>query len=324
MISVFRKNDLFNVVLLLPYTIVLRSYSILSPTSYQVVDGDTILARWIFSSAIPDPLAQSIIGIVVVYIQAALINLMANDHRLFTTPSALSGMSYVLLLSCYKGFQGLSPALLGLTFVILATYSIFNTYKIAQASKGIVNASLSGSLGVLIYFPLVIFLICYLIGLGMMRSFGWRERLQFLFGFGVLFWITGSVLFSFDLLDWSLLSSFGGFGVWSLYQQGDAEVLMLIGLPFLLVIIALFNYYTFRKKKGIDIRKKLDYFYWTLLSTFIAVLFFDPIAIGHLQMLASGLAIFIGLWFYSLRSGFIAETLHLLFIVGAGYAMFMA
>ncbi len=322
MIAIFKKNDLVNFVLLLPYAIVLRLNSLVHPVQYTVKAGDSFITTWLFESVFAAPILQAILGILLVYIHAVLINTMANAHRLHRIPSALSGMSYILLVSCIEELQVLSPALIGMTFVILATYSIFNTYKNSIANSAIFNAALSGALATLIYPPYLILVLAFMVGLGMMRSFNWKEKFQFIFGFSVVFWIVGSFLYSMDWLDWPFLDQVGISDSYrDLVAVKGGRLYILIGAIFL-ISVTLFNYYNYKKKKGIDIRKKIDYFYWLILSSFFVLFLFRNMELTYLIFLSLPLAIFIGMTWNNIKSSLISELIHVLILVGIFYNHF--
>ena len=299
MITIFKKNDLLNVLLLLPYTVLLRAYSLMHPESYPVQDSDSFISTSIFTYLSNSPIFQAILAIFLVYLHAILINQIVNKHRIYQRRSSLAGMTYIIFLSCIPEFQLLSPALIGMTFLILTVFSVFNTYKQANAGMGITNSALNASIASLIYPPYSIMIIALIIGMGMLRSFGTKEKLQFLTSWLVLFWITGSSLFFFDLLDWSFLSQIGLVGsildFWSLDQK---SYLFLGGIGVLLFIV-ISNYYNYKKKKEIEVRKKIDFFYWMILMGLLSLLFFRNLSTQHLVFLCMPIAVFLSMsWLF--------------------------
>jgi len=321
-ISVFKKNDLVNFILLLPYAIVLRLYSFLEPNAYVPGDQDSFLSSWLLGDVVSSPLAQAIVAILLLYGQAILINMLTTEHRIYRIPSALSGMVYILIMSSVPVFQQLTPALIGMSFVILSTFSVFNTYKKQSAKTAIFNAALSAAFAVLIYPPYALLVISFMMGLAALISFDWKSKLQFIFGFGVVFWVIGGFLYFFDVLDWSFFDQIGFVGsVGELLSSSFYEKAMLTG-SLVLVVLALANYYNYRKKKGIEIRKKIDYFYWMLLTGFLSLFLFRSLELQHFLFLSLGLSIFIGLTFADLKNAFLGELAHILLIAGVFFLQF--
>jgi len=309
-ITIFKKNDLLNVLLLLPYVIILRLYSLQHPQSYVVQESDSFLSNYIFSSLIPSPLTQAIIAIILVYLHAILINTIVNKHRIYQRPSSLAGMTYILLLGCLPEFQQLTPALIGMTFLILTVFSVFNTYKQANAVMAITNSALNAAIASLLYPPYSIIIIALVVGLGMLRSFGFKEKLQFLTSWLVVFWIFGSLLFFLGLLDWGFWNQIGLVGSMSELSSLDNRSYFLLGGIGLLVFIVVSNYYNYRKKKEIEIRKKIDFFYWMLLMGFFSLLLFKNLTTQHLVFLCLPIAVFISMSWLILKQTAYAEILH--------------
>lgn len=321
MISVFRKNDVANIFLLLPYTILLRVYSLMHPTVYQLNELD---AAWIanFYQLIPSPIFQSIIAILLVFSQAVIINLLGNTHHIFRTPSALGGMLYILLVSAIPELQVLSPALIGVTFLLAAIYNVFTTYKQTIAASSIFNAALSSAIAAIIYPPYFIAMFTMFIGLTMMRNFKAVERLQFIVGYGVLLWIVGVSLFYFDLLNFSMFHEVLPLGALSEMNYTDTKTLWILGVTSFLILLSLGNYYSYVKKKGIDVRKKIGFFYWLLASSLVALLFFRFIDYQHFYFLALSLALFVSMAILLIKNIALAELLHLILLGGVFYHQF--
>lgn len=321
MISVFRKNDVANIFLLLPYTILLRLYSLIHPTAYQFSELDPIWLEDIYE-VVSSPLAQSVIAILLIFAQAVVINLLGNRHHIFRTPSALGGMLYVLLVSAIPELQVLSPALIGVTFLLIAIYNVFTTYKQTVAASSIFNAALSSAIAAIIYPPYFIAMITIFIGLSMMRNFKMVERFQFVIGYGVMLWIVGVLLFYFDLLDTSMFNKVMPPGALLEMNFTDTKTIWVLGVTLFLILLSLGNYYSYVKKKGIDVRKKISFFYWLLASSLLALLVFRFIDYQHFYFLALSLALFVSMAFLLIRNLALAELLHLVLLGCVFYHQF--
>lgn len=321
MVGIFRKNEIINVLLLLPYTAILRISSLIHPRGYEVKEEDTFFVHWFFG-IVSSPFIQSLLGVVFVFLQAVMINLLVNDHRLHRLPSALTGMIYILLISSLPELQVISPSLIGTTFVLIAMREIFKTYKMTEASKSISNAAFCSALAAMIYPPYIFTIVAGFVGLTMMRNFSLLERLQYIIGYGVLFWIAGSALYFFDLLDWSFWRSIDFPGIISAIDITDLRTQIILGHLVVMILISLFNYYNFMKKKGIDIRKKIDFFYWILLCSLLCTFFFPIIALDQLHFVVIPLAFFISMVFLMMKNHAFAELIHISLVVGIFYIQF--
>jgi len=321
LISIFRKNEVVNVFLLLPYAIILRLHSLLHPQAYIVQENDPIFVRVLFDF-IDDPLLQSILGVILVFTHGVLINLLANNHRIHRIPSALSGMVYILLASIALPFQILSPVLIATTFILIAVHQIFRTYKITVASKKIANAAFASAMASMIYPPYILFSVVGFVGLGMMRNFKWVERLQYMIGYLLIYWMVGAFLFFLGLLNWDFLSYFEAPGIVTTIAYTSPRAQIILGAIFITLFILLLNYYNFMKKKGIDIRKKIDFFYWLLLCSFLAVFIFPSIGYTHLYFVMISASIFISMLLMMIKHTALAEVLYLCIVITIFYGLF--
>lgn len=311
MIQWFKRNDLYSLVALFPYTVILRLAGLIAPESYATGQFESFINVLIFNHWIPGAIIQTIVAILLVYAQAVLINFLANQHRMLFLPGSAPGFMYVLLASLLPAFQGLSPALIGMTFVILAAANLFNVYKNISPAAEIFNAAFFISIAALFYLPYAIAVIPLLIELSILRGVGLKERLQFLLGFVALFWIAGSVLYyleRIDLLPFDTLSLPGSI---SELMSTGWEGLKLLLPVIILVGLSLFNYYNYMKKKGIEARKKIDFFYWLMLSVLISMFFFTGLNVHHLLFLAFPLALFLGMSLVRMHNVVLAELIHI-------------
>ena len=321
MISVFRNNDVINIFLLLPYAILLRIHSLIYPVAYEGHAMDTFLMTWLYN-IISSPLIQSILAILLVFTQGILINLIANNHRLHRLPSALSGMVYVLLASITPEFLQLTPALIGMTFVLIAILNVFKTYNQSLAVKSIFNSALASSVAAMCYIPYISVIIALFIGLSMMRNFKFKEKLQFVTGYGVAFWIVGSFLYFtgyFTIDFWDFIAFPGSIS--SFYSKTSTSWISL-GIIVVFVLIALLNYYNFMKKKGIDIRKKIDFFYWLMLCSLLALVIFKDVGFQLYFFLMTPLALFLSMGIIMVRKIALLELLHFFAVIAIFYVHF--
>ena len=306
----------------MPYAILIRLRSFIHPESYVLKDEDSILAVWFFT-LLPQPFVQSVIATLLVFGQAITINVLINNHRLYRSPNALTGMIYVLLASAIPQLQYLSPALIGATFIIIAAFQVFNTYKVHAATLYIFNAALASCVAAFVYPPYAFVIVGIFIGLATLRNFSLVERAQFLIGYVGIVWILSALYFYVDKLDFTALSfsNFPGIIEEIEYNLSHNNIAVLTYL--LLVVIVLLNYYGYMKKKGIDVRKKITFFYWLMVCSFLSLFFYLNIDIQHIIFLVIPLAFFISMSLFMVRQVFIIEVVHLSIVAGLLYYQFI-
>lgn len=231
-------------------------------------------------------------------------------------------MVYILLASAIPQLHYLSPPLIGATFIIIAAFQVFNTYKLNAATIYIFNAALTSCLAAFIYPPYTFIIIGIFIGLTSLRNFSIVERAQFLIGYLAIVWILSSLYFYVDRLDLTDISFAYFPGIISEIEYTLSHNNIIVLSYLFLVVIALVNYYNYVKKKGIDVRKKITFFYWLMVCSFLSLFFFAGIDLQHITFLAIPLAFFLSMSLLMMRQIIMIEVLHMCIIAGLMYYHF--
>ena len=302
--------------MLVPYIILLRSYSFINPVKYEIQERDGLINDWIFNSLLNSPNSQSIAAAILIFLQALMITHLINRHKLNNVPASLVGLFYVVVVSSLKEFQQLSPQLIGLTFLIPVGYSVFSVYRRLNATNLIFNSSLLIAIASFIYMPYITAAIGVFIEIFVLRGFKLKERLAFLGGLVVLYWILGSFLFYFQSTQFASLYKFAIPGsLMGLLELPKIEIIKIVGFIFCSLIV-FSSYYTYMKKKSIEGRKKISYFYWILIMVFVSVAFFPDLNSFHMLFAAISLSALISMNFLSMKNNSVAELLHILILTG--------
>ena len=319
MIELFKKNDITNALLLIPYLLVLRLYSLVHPTAYEIGDHDSFLTKLVFESLIPSAMIQAIVALILVIVQANLVNFLVNRSRILSSQSALPGMFYALFTSVFIGFQQLTPALIGMIFLILAAISVFRVYKKNTATENIFNAAVYISVASFFYAPFAIAAVALFIEITILKSFKLKERLQFLCGLLILYWISGSAMF---YLYCSFQFGFGNLqlagSLNSLLSFNTFSIIALSAVGFF-ILIGVLNYYNYMKKKSIGVRKKIDFFYWLLASSALCVFLFAGLDVQLFLFVILPISVFMAMSFLQIRNASLAELLHVFLVLGIVY-----
>ena len=302
--------------MLIPYILLLRSYSFINPVRFDYQERDGIINEWIFNTLLPTSLSQSIAACVLIFIQALMITHLINGHKLNNAPASLVGLFYVIFVSSLKEFQQLSPQLIGLTFIIPIGYSVFDVYRRLHATNLIFNSAILISLASFFYMPYITLSIGVFIEIFILRGFKLRERLAFLGGLIVLYWILGSTLYYFQSSQFASLYQFSIPGsLLGLLDLPRIEIVKIAGLIFCTLIVTS-SYYTYMKKKSIEGRKKISYFYWVLLMVFVSVVLFPDLNSFHMLFAAVSLSALVSMNFLLMKNNSVAELLHILILTG--------
>lgn len=312
MLALFRTNQIAYSILLLLYAVILRfPYFTFPYPSDQANDG--VLSLFLRDSLASNYLLSGIITLVVVFIQAVLINNLANKYRLFSEMTLFPGLFYILLVSSVQDFLPMSAILLGNTFLILALENLLKIYKNTKCADAIFNIGFWIGTAALFYNAYLIFFFLAFVGLSVLRSFKFKELimvlcgyiLPFLFASAYFFWHDQfqtywnvHILQQFSFLDFRLTQD------WSTYSK-----LILLAIFFL---IGLMNGYNFDKSS--KTRNYMLIIYAALLISGFTFLIQDNVRISHFLIIMAPLSILVTARFLSL-SKTTAEIVHLVFFL---------
>lgn len=314
MLNLFRTNQLFFSVLLIFYAAILHIAAFVvpferEPTSYGYLTG--LVYDWIgYQGTVPD-----VVLILLLFLQATVINSIVADHRLDDTITLFPGLFYILISSALPGFLYLSPLHLANTFYIIALFELFKVYKKPSAADNIFNVGFWAAVGSLFYPSYAIFIILGLIGLNILRAFYLQERLMIVCGAIVPYLLVGVYAFWIDQWDIFVQQQFvKSIGFFDFQWASDAETILKIVFIDLFLLVAIFSYGLYLFKKNIQVQKKISVLYWGLLCAGLTLVFQAGIQIDHLLILAVPLGMMISINFTSVSHRW-AETLHLLIVI---------
>lgn len=313
MLEIFRKNLFFNSLLLLPYACIVRIRSLIWPEAYQLQAEDGYLNHLIFTALSEYPLVQSILAIALIFFQATFVNYIVNKNRIARLPNLFSGLVYILLVSMIADFQILSPVLIATTFLLMSLNSCFKCSKKQHSSSDIFNTSFFIGLASFFYFPFIVFLIAGYIGMLIIRSFKIKERMQFLAGLIIPFFLFATYFNWYDVISKYLVGYVGNnISMPSLNAGVSYYQIIALGGFLALALFAFVRYGDIRKKKNVAAQKKIDILYWFLFLTIPTLFFWNSIDLRHLIMLTPMLSVFIGMYLLGLKNKGMAEIIHII------------
>ncbi|MCC6724835.1 MAG: hypothetical protein IT258_10020 [Saprospiraceae bacterium] len=315
MLTFFRTNQVFYSVMLLVYALLLRFSVFIAPFQWEP-SGHGILSEMLYSLIGSQGVVAHIVAMVLLMGQGYLVNLIGINYRLSNEINLFPGLFYVWCCCAIPDFLYLSPVLLGNTFLIIALYQIFDTYKNPACADKIFNAGLWLGVASLFYFPFAFFLIVLLAALSILRTFNLQELLMIVVGMLLPYLLVGIYYFWFDSFSYFYETQIGrNFGFFEFAQvpfTWDTWVKLALFVVAMIYVLANSNFYL--AKKNIQVQKKINILYWVLIAAGLSVPFQANLTFEHLMMLAPALGIFLGLSFTSFKPQW-AEALHFLMVV---------
>lgn len=315
MLSIFRTNQFFASIFLLIYAIILCLPAFLFPEEWQPTSTG-ILSDYVYSLVGQSGFLPDAIAVGLLFLQGVLLNVVITKYRMASEISLFPGLAYILICSLIPDMLHLSPVLMGNTFFILALFEIMQSYKKYSAAINVFNTGLWVAVGSLFYFSFIGFIIVGWIGLGIMRAINIKERFILIIGFLFPYFMAFTYYYWYDQLGYFTNTQFSeNIQFLDFVPSTNWEFYLKMGIILLLVVISIFSYNSYLKRKNIQVQKNVSILFWGLLFGGFTVLFQSNISIEHLLIISAPLGVFFSFNLINMSKP-VAEIIHLLFFIG--------
>jgi hypothetical protein len=250
--------------MLLPYTVLLR---VLSYFLHDLTQQDDrgLLSNLIISNLEDQSFLANSIAILLLFFEAVMVNRLIIRHRLTHEMSLFGGVFYILIMSLFPSYGGLSSILIANLFLLIALSQLFTTHKKLQSASRIFSVGFWLAISSLFYFGYFPLLLFGLVGLSSLRTMRSKDWLQYFFGYAAPFICLGMVSYlTVDSLALPVAHFSDYFGFLDVSFNSDIISWIEIGLFSGLILLSLINYSNFNLKKGIHAQKKIDLHFWLL------------------------------------------------------------
>jgi len=257
--------------------------------------------------------AYQVIGIIIVFFQAAILNLFLINYKAYNENNYIPALIYAVLMFTFFDFMNLSPVLLGLTFVILSFNLTFGHIE-GRAKRDWVVLSIGLYLGIatLFYLPMILFMISTFIALILFTNTIFRRYLLLIYGFIVpillviiYYYLKGNY---HDFVSCYLYSLF----IERNYILMDWKSIITIGcIPTVFVLISVVKVFT--TTAFINYQIRLQNFMFVLIGIGLLVWVIDFYNPPHLWVvLVPPGTFFISHYFLLIRKRWMAEVLFII------------
>lgn len=266
-VSTFKRNLFINTVLLLPFAIIVRLYSLVFPQNIPTSQHSGVLYNMLMNILPNEKLLYNILSIILIYIGATQINRISVKNRLGKELTLMPGYFYIILSSFSPDMLGLSPAIIGSMFIILAFVFLFKSYKKYNSQRYLFDIGLLLSLATLFDNNLVFFIIPFIVGYLSIRQFKIRELFQLLSGFLVVIYFYAVYIYLSETnFDFKLTLD--------PLNLHDNPTKIIYGIYVFIFLIIALKYRSFTLKKSIQSQNKINILFWFMLFSIISVMFF--------------------------------------------------
>jgi len=315
-LNIFRTNQIFTGVLLLPYILLLYTSVFVFDSTPEQIESSGIFSDWIYQKIGVNTLTSNIIAIILLWVQSFLINTIALKHRLQNEFTLFPDMFYVLLCSFIPDFLYLSPVLMGNTFFIIAIGQMFECYKKNSVAHQIFNIGFWLAIAGFFYFSFNLLIVWAIVGLGSLRNFKSKEVLQVVFGLLTPIILVGTYYFWFGKFEYFWQEQFLNNVSFLDFEMGkEYEVWIKGSIIVLPVILAFLSSSSFMSKKVMQVQKKITTLARALLIIAATVLIQAGMSLEHLLLFMVPLSFFASFYFAGMKRN-VAESLHFIILMG--------
>lgn len=312
-LALFRNNQVSTAIILAIYVALLHLPALLGRVIPPgvVEPGQSLLFKSTFGWLAANPTGSAIAALLLVFVQALLVNGLVDRFRMMNDRNWVPGAMYALAVSCLPDFLFVSPALVAVTVVPVALGRIFTVYKQVTAFGAVFDSAFWITLGSLFHPPLAWLLpVCY-IGFFSLRSFHLREQIVFFIGIFIPFMLALTTFFWFDSAPAFLAGQFSEGLSLAFYSLPDSLYNGLkAGLILILLLTVLLGFNIYYYKKLIQVQKYITILFWFLMGGLVAVLLHSNGIPGRFALIMPPVAIFLSYSIQSLRNAFMAEVFH--------------
>jgi hypothetical protein len=320
MLSLFRSNQIVVAGLLLLYICVVRLGIFWQLPAFETVGEPAFFTELVHLVIGRNAWIAAMVASILVFLQAILVNRIANNFQISNQSSFFPGLFFVLMASSIPDFLKLSAPLLATTFILLAFNQLLGTWNTQKVAGQIYNVGFWIGVSVLFYMPTIGLVFASVVGLNLLRGFDFRERMMIFCGFLTPIMLAWTWFFLQDAGGWFWEKHFLSrqFGFIDFFAVPQSEPLM-AKIAFLSIVstVLVFNSGVYYHKKLIQGQKYVSVCFWFLVVSAAVFLLRPQFDLTHFYLCTPFLGIFLGITFLNIKDQRIAESLHvfLLFVI---------
>ena len=324
MLEFFKKNHVFNSLLLLPYALVIRSVVILFPEAR--VEGE-ISGQWggeLIQGIQSWGAGEFLLSTFLVFVQAAMLNRLMIKQSMLGEINLFPGLAYILLTALHPGFIGISSILLANTTLLIALAYLFDVLKKERQEETRFLAGWWFAVSGLLFTPYAILLLFGLLAMSMLKTLKVKDIFQFFTGYICPFLIGWMIrVISTREINPAHFDFFDAFGIPGFSPVTNTSDVITLAVMAILLLVSLMAYGQIIARKNIHAQKKIDTMYVLVFFTIPMALFPPVVSIQYLMTLTIPMALFLAILVRLIRHPAVAESLHFILFVTAIVSQFL-
>lgn len=318
MLEFFKKNHLFNSLLLLPYALVLRAVVLIFPQAR--ISGE-IYGNWgkeIIESIQHWGVGSYLLSTFLVFIQAAIVNRLYIKQSMIGEINLFPGLCYILLTALHPSFIGFSSILVANTTLMIGLGYLFDILKKDRQEETRFMVGWWFAVSGLIYTPYLVLLLFGLISMSFLKTLKIKDIFQYFTGYLSPFLISVlvQIINTSDPFP-SFFHAFDTFGLPQIASFKNVADIITVSVMGLLLAVSLLGYTQLIARKNIHAQKKIDSMYALVFFSVIMAFFPLKISVQFLMVLLLPFSLFLAILLRLIRYPAIAESIHFILFVTA-------
>jgi len=312
----FFKSSFFSQYLVIGITgLGLWLTAFLQPPGMPPPDGPVPLYQAVYHLLQPFPRLATLLGFVLVMVQAYWLTNILSRHELILKNSSLPALVYVVMMSLLPAQLTLTPIVIVLGFMILILYHLLISYNRPEHLDRIFAAGFFTALASFFYLPFLLWFVFLIISFLVIRAGNWRAWTAAFIGLITPFLYLAAWYFLKDTLpdkprEFSLFFSH----VLTLPGPFHTDFWILYGFTLLLSVWGL-AYFRSSLQRTVEVRVKTSILLWTLTFTLLSFLYSGPLTLYHAALATPALAMVISSHLISMKKTRLAEAIVALYIL---------
>jgi len=320
MLSLFRNNNFFTVILVLLYAAPLF-YACFNHT-VDTVETPLFLKRIFQLTSDYKPI--NIIFFAAISISTSLwINHLINFYRLGKRQTYFTAISHILLSIIIKDAAHFSPVILSNLLLVASLFQLYASYEKKTSLAEIFNAAMFISIGVLLNEQMVWLLVFLILAWLTLRTFNLTEFIILMSAIILPFYLFGTYLFIVEKLnEWWFYEFLNSFGVTIFKFEMDVNFGLSLAALVLILLLSLLKFNALKAKTTIKEQKFINVLFILLICSSVSFLGIKNVQSSDFLILAVPYSIFLSLILQSIKKNRLAELLHLLLFLTAIFVQF--
>ncbi|HNW96946.1 MAG TPA: hypothetical protein PKK00_00880 [Bacteroidales bacterium] len=313
---IFGSNSIFSLGVLILLTVVLWSKMFCTENAFigyiPASPFYNVLVTYLGDFVI----INSFIAIVLVLLQALLINNLLSGNDLMPGKTYMGAFIFILFTASFSDIVVLHPIIFSGFIMTIVLNNLFKLYEKNEGYALVFNTSMLVSFASMFYFPAIVFIFfiwaCFIV----YRILAWREWFISLIGFGLPYLFLGTYYFWNDKLPLKINEYAHAIQVINFYDfKPTFNTYIFISLIGFILLMAVFFMIKLISEKAIRIRKLLSLIIWLFVISYLSMVISPLYGIIGFVMLLVPASVIVALYISNMRKSIRNEIILILITI---------